>query len=1090
MRRFSLVLAAVVLLGGHAAAQTRLLRFPDISGAQLVFVYGGDLWLAPVAGGTARRLTAGPGLELFPKFSPDGQSVAFTGQYGGDEQVYVIPIQGGEPRQLTFYPAEGPLAERWGYDHQVYGWTPDGERVLFRSLRDGYSLVGSRLYTVPASGGLPQALPMPTAGAGAFSPDGRRIVYSPLFRDFRTWKRYEGGWAQDLYIFDLDQPGSRNITNQVRTDRDPMWFGGKIYFASDRDDYLNIYSYDPSTRQTRQLTHHRDGDAIWASDDGDHRIVYEFEGGLRILDVASGRDTAVSITVGDDTVTDRPQTIQVSDFVEDFDVSPRAERVAMTARGEVFSVPVEHGITRNLTATPGAHEREAAWSPQGDRIAYISDATGEEELYVRDASGSRAPVQITEESHTRYYGPLWSPDRGRIAFRDAAARIYVADVERRRVAQVADDAGFGVDDYAWSPDGRWLAYSTEDPNGYRSLYVWDARGRQSHRLTDATFNEFSAAFSPDGKYLYFLSDRMFAPQIGSIEWNYVATRQTGIYAFVLAEDGANPFAPRNDEAKPAKDDTDQERENGDEEQEVTVRIDFDGLQQRLVRVPVDPANIEGLTVTPTNIVYLDSRSYYYGREPAVKPKLIAFSIEDREPFTVAEDVDDYAISADGSRAVVRSGEKFQRYEIKKDADEPDDVSLAHLETQRVPSAEWAKIFDEVWRRYRDYFYVENMHGYDWQALREKYRPLVDYVSDRAALNYVLGQMIAELSVSHAYVAGGDMQLPERPNTALLGARLALDTASGRYRFSEIFAGQNAEPKYRSPLTEVGEDVDVGDYLLAINGRDLAAPTNPYELLVGAADGLVELTVAESAAGAGARSVLIEPLSSEDDLLYLKWTQQNRDRVDEATNGRVGYLHIPDMSDDGIYEFIKWYYGQIRKDGLIIDVRGNGGGNVSEMLIDRLRRELIFLEYARNIDNTGTYPATVFTGPMAAILDGNTASDGDIFAAAFKTEHLGPVIGKRSWGGVIGITDLGPLLDGGTVYVPEFGHADASGHWTIEGRGVEPDIEVDNPPEAVLNGDDPQLDRAIEEVMRAIEAEPSTGLPPRPAPPVKVPEPSE
>jgi tricorn protease len=1081
----AVVLSLTLLSATPASAQTRLLRFPDIHGDQLVFTYGGDLWVAPVLGGEARRLTSGPGLELFAKFSPDGQRIAFTAQYGGDEQVYVMPVEGGEPTQLTFYPALGPLAERWGYDNQVYGWTPDGSRVLFRSLRDGTGTSGSRLFTVPADGGLPTVLPMPRAGAGAYSPDGSQILYSPLFRDFRSWKRYEGGWAQDLYIFNLDGSSATNVTNSVRTDRDPMWIGDHVYFASDRDDYLNLYSYEPATQTTRQLTHHRGVDARWASDDGDHRIVYELGGELHVYDVATDIDRTIAISVRDDTGRTRTQTVDASGDVEDLAVSPKGERVVIAARGDVFSVAVEHGVTRNLTATPGAHEREVAWSPLGDRIAYISDATGEEELYVRSATGSDAPIQLTQNSQTRYEHPVWSPDGQRIALGDVEARIHVVDVERRRVTEVADDPGYPSHDYAWSPDSRWLAYSMADPTGYRSLYLWEVRSGDSHRITGELFNEQSPRFAPDGKTLYYLTDRMFAPQIGHFEWNYAVNRSVGINALVLAADGPNPFAPRNEEAQPAKPAEDTASGDDDDDAAVEVRIDFDGLADRVVRAPIEPANIEDFDVTASHIIYQSSPPFYYGRDPDAPASLQAFAFEDREGFELVDDIDGYALSADGAQVIVAKDGSFSRYAIS-DGAEPDAISLADLKTQRIPAVEYREIFDEVWRRYRDYFYVSNMHGYDWPALKARFRPLVDYVADRSDLNYVIADMISELSVGHAYIAGGDLELPPRPNTALLGATFALDAASGRYRIAEIYEGQTAEPKYRSPLDEVGVDADPGDYVLAINGRELAAPTNPYELLVGAAGSLVELRIADNAAGANARSVIVEPLTDEGELRYLKWVLGNRARVEAASDGRIGYLHLPDMGADGIYEFIKWYYGQIRKQGLIIDVRGNGGGNVSQMIINRLDRKLIYMGYTRGVENVETYPSAVFVGPMATILNENSASDGDLFPAAFKARGLGPLIGKRSWGGVIGITNHGPLIDGGAVFVPQFGHADANGQWSIEGHGVDPDIEVDNPPEAVMRGEDPQLERAIAEVMQRLATNPGT-LPPPPAPPVKTPQ---
>ena len=1080
-----LVVPLALTITSLSNADTRLLRFPDIHGGLVVFTYGGDLWLAPSDGGDARRLTSHPGLELFAKFSPDGTQIAFTGQYGGDEQVYAIPVTGGEPRQLTFYPAQGPLPDRWGYDHQVYGWTPDGEAILFRSLRDGHSLTSSRLYVVAADGGMPSVLPMPVSGAGAFSPDGEQMVYSPLTRDFRTWKRHEGGWAQDLHIFELDGSASRNITQHVRTDRDPMWIGDTIYFVSDRDDFLNLYAYDLGTESTKQLTRHTNADARWASDDGQGRIVYELGGGLRVYDIRSGADRGITVTVADDTTRGRPQVVNVADKIESFAASPNASRVAIVARGEVFSLPAEYGITRNLTATPGAHEREVSWSPDGQYIAYISDASGEEEVFIRDHHGREAPRQLTRGSSVRYYRPLWSADSKRIAFGDAESRILVVDVDENRVALAGDDAGFATQDYAWSPDGRWLAYSAEDSNGLRSIHIWDARSESSRQVTDEMFNEYAPRFSPDGEHLFYLSDRMFSPQMDLVEWNYAVDRETGIFAMVLSEDGPNPFPPRNQEAVDDKEDGEDAAEEGKEAAPVEVRIDFDGLAQRVARVPVESGNLQDLHVTDEHVLFLETGPFYYGRDSDTKPALMALSREDRESFKIADDVEGFGVSSDGKRVIVRHSKSMKRYEIKEGDQEPDEIATAHLEAERVPMLEWRAMFDEAWRRFRDHFYVENMHGYDWQGLRERFRPLLDHVAHRSDLSFVLGEMVAELNVSHAYISGGDLGLPDRPSTALLGARLAADTRSERYRIAEILAGNAEEEKYRSPLTEVGVDVAVGDYLLAINGRPLTTNMNPYSLLVGAADGLVELEVANNPRGREARTVLIEPLASENNLLYLAWVQRNRDRVERETGGRVGYMHVPDMGANGIYEFIKWYYGQIRKDGLIVDVRGNGGGNVSQMLINRLDRNLIFVGYARGMDNAYTYPQAVFAGPMVALLDEGSASDGDIFPAAFKSRELGPLIGKRSWGGVIGITNLGQLLDGGDVFVPQFGLASAEGEWVIENYGVEPDIKVDNPPEALIRGEDPQLERGIAEIERLMRAKPAA-LPPRPEPPVKTP----
>ena len=1081
--RAILIVTLLGLLAATASAETRLLRFPDLYGDTVVFTYAGDLWLSNIEGTDVRRLTSHPGQELFARFSPDGQHIAFTGQYDGGEQVYVIPVAGGEPKRLTWYPSEGPLPARWGYDHQVYGWTPNGEAVLFRSVREGYGLTDSRLYTVKLSGGLPEALPMVVSGAGVISPEGKRVLFSPLFRDFRTWKRYQGGWAQELFVFELDGSGSRNITNNIRTDRDPMWMKDGIFFVSDRDDYLNIYAYDLDSEQTRQLTRHKGRDVRWASDDGSHRIVYELDGALHILDVRTDNDRALTISVPADTGFKLAEQVKVAKHLEGFDVSPNGERIVMAARGEVFSVPVEHGVSRNLTNSVGAHEREVAWSAKGDRVAWISDASGEEEIYVGDHLGKSATIKVTSGSKTRLYRPLFSPDGSRIAYGDSEARIFVVDSDGSNKRQVADDPGYPQHDFSWSPDSRWLAYSMANSSGYRSLHIWDSKSGKSQRVTGEMFSEYNPVFAPGGGQLFFLSERMFAPQIDLLEWNYANNRSTGIYALMLTAAAENPFAPRNPEGMP--EDKDDDKDKGDNPDAVKVNIEFNGLATRVARAPIDFDNFAGLSATGEHLLFAATPAFFYGRDIEPGTELRAYSLQDREVFTITNKVDDYALAHSAKQVVVAQEGALSRFDIKKDEQEAKKVGLDSLTAQRVRAIEYAQIFDEVWRRYRDHFYVRNMHGYDWAALRDRYRPLLKYVAHRADLNYLIGEMIAELNVGHAYIAGGDIASAERSSDALLGATFELDVSSGLYRIGKIYAGQNEEDRYRSPLTEPGLVARAGDYVLAINGRKLSANINPYSLLTGQGGRLLELTLADDARGKNQRTALVNPIASENNLLYLKWVNRNRDYVTQKTDGKVGYLHIPDMGADGIYEFTKWFYGQIRKQGMIIDVRGNGGGNVSQMVINRLARSLVFMGYDRGVDNLDTYPNIVFTGPMVALLSQDSASDGDIFPAAFKALELGPLIGKRSWGGIIGITDLGPLIDGGTVFVPQFATTSAAGEWAIEGVGVSPDIEVDNPPEAVLRGEDAQLDRAIRETLQRLQTQPGT-LPPRPADPVKTP----
>ncbi len=1106
----AVVLAAGVgLLPASAAAQTKLLRFPDIDGDRVAFCYAGDIWAAPVKGGSATRLTAHPGLELFPKFSPDGKWIAFTGQYEGDEQVYAIPAEGGQPRQLTYYPARGPFPPRGGYDNQVMGWTPDGVSIVFRSQRDADGVRSEgQLFTVPVKGGLAKALAMPTSGAGDFSPDGKRIAYSPLFRDFRTWKRYEGGWAQDLYVYDFATNDAKPFATSKRTERDPMWIGDAIYFASDRDGTLNLYSWDGKTEAVTKLTSSATWDVRWPSSDSVSRIVYELNGELRVFDVKAKADQPLSIFVPNDGVAMRPSRYSAEKNVEDFELSPKGERALFVARGDVFTVPIENGPTRNLTATSNAHDKGARWSPDGKRIAFLSDRTGEDEIWLVDQAGGK-PEQVTKGGEGMRYAPEWSAEGTHLAFSDKDGKLFVLTLADGKVVEVADDERAMIRDYAWSPKGAHLAFSMTDANESRSIHIWSATDGKDHRVTDELFNEEAPTWDPEGEFLFYVSDRDFAPQISTFEWNFATNQTTGLYAVTLKKDGKSPFPPQSDEVtveekKPEGDKKADEQKAGSaekaeakaatadeekteskdkpEKKETPFRIDLPGLGSRVTRVPMHGENISGLAVGKGHLVYTVTGAPFYGRDSYAEPTLKLYSLKDRKETTLAEKVAGWAISRDGTKLLVHQGESYNLYDVKPEAKDKKTVSTKGLMVDRVPAQEWAQFFDETWRRYRDFFYVANMHGYDWKAIGERYRALLPHVAHRADLNYVLGEMVAELNVGHAYIQGGDYEIPARPKVALPGARFELDPASGRFRIARILRGQNQEDLYRAPLTEVGIDARVGDYVLEIDGVDLRGDDDPYRLLRNKTDP-VTLTLNAKPVLDGARKTTYRPVTSEEPLLYLEWTNANREKVAKLTNGRAGYLHIPDMGAPGIYEFIKWFYPQVRKEGLVVDIRSNGGGNVSQWIIERLDTKLLGTRFGRRSEHPGTYPETVFFGHKVAILNETSASDGDIFPHMFRRAGLGTLIGKRSWGGVVGITGLGPMIDGGMVFVPISGTNDPDGKWVIEGHGVDPDIVVENDPKSVLAGRDPQLERAVEELVKQMDAEPMK-LPKRPADPVK------
>ncbi len=697
------------------------------------------------------------------------------------------------------------------------------------------------------------------------------------------------------------------------------------------------------------------------------------------------------------------------------------------------------------------------------------------------------------------YQPEWAPDGGRIAFSDKDGKIFVYAFDTKALTEIVDAPRGQVRNYTWSPRGNHLAFSMPGANDFSAIYIWSAADGRLRQITDDQFNAENPAWDPDGHYLFYLSDRDYAPLISTAEFNYATTRTTGIFAMALRKDVKHPFPPESDEVTVTKDEKADaaklaarttEAAKGAEAAKALEKkaddtlagltIDFDGLAQRVARVPLEGDNYGGLSAKKGHLIYVVGPAFYYGRQSDRKPSLRIYSLKDRKETTLVDDAGQYALSADGSKLLVRSGPSFTLYDATPGgASTKKSVSTAGLMVDRVPVEEWRQIFHEVWRQYRDWFYVPNMHGYDWEALRKQYEPWLAHVAHRSDLNHVISEMVSELTVQHAYVEGGDFEMPARPRVALPGARFQLDRASGKYRLAKIFGGQNEEPNYRAPLTEIGVNVKAGDYVLAIDGVPLRADEDPYRLLRSKADRPVELTVSSTPAAEGSWTVSFTPITSEQDLIYLDWVTRNRARVDKLSGGRLGYLHIPDMGAPGLREFIKGYYSQLNKEGLVVDVRANGGGNVSRMLIERLRRKLLGVNYGRTDDQGNTYPDGVFIGPMAAILDENSASDGDIFPYMFREAGLGPLIGRRSWGGVVGISPRGPLVDGGTIFIPLSGLASAKGEWVIEGYGVDPDIMVENDPKLVIQGQDPQLERAVAEVMKQLQGK-SVKLPAKPA----------
>ena len=1127
-----LVLAVLVcssLAFTQELQEGRLMRFPDVYKDKVAFVYGGDLWLASTSGGVARRITSHPGRELFPKFSPDGKWIAFTGQYDGNFNVYVIPSDGGQPKQLTFYQGSAQqLSDRMGIHNEVTNWTPDGKRIVFLSRRDASNGWIKRPFTVSVDGGLPEPLPMDQGGLLSYSPDGSKIAYNMIFRNFRQWKRYTGGLAQAITIYDLKHNTSEDIPHTEYTDTFPMWHGNVIYFSSDRgpEHHLNLYSYDLGSKQVEQLTHFTDWDVMWPSL-GPDAIVFENAGYLWMYDLQSKQPKKLSISLPSDRNQAMKHWDNVSKLVTDFDLAPDGKRAVFAARGDVFTVPAKEGSVRNLTRTPGIRERKVAWSPDGRWVAYISDRTGEDEIYIAPQDGMGKEQEITSGYKGFKFPPAWSPDSKKIGWADKDLNLWYVEISEKKPVKI-DHATYGeITNYSWSPDSKWLAYDKNGDNLYSVVFLYSLTDHKATAASSSMTNSYAATFDPEGKYLYYLSDRDFNEVLGNIDFEFANPKTTRVYVVTLKKDTPSPFGVQSDEtevkkAGPApaaveqdaaddpktqkaakkdegkdssaadkdmdKDkDKDKDKEKKEKEKPVEVKIDLDGIQDRVVAVAVDPAIIRTFAAAKGFLYYSTTpiqglSGPIAGEGSAVR----AYDLKERKETTLIDNVERFALSFDGSKLLYEGDgpRGAHTYGIidAKPAGGPKKVgdgalSLSGMRAEIDPPQEWKEMFNEVWRQERDYFYEASMNGVAWEKMRDKYAQLLPYVSDRYSLTYILGDMIGELSNSHTYVGGGEYPDLHPVNVGLLGVDYGLDQASGMYRIKKIYAGQNWDPELRSPLTEPGINVNEGDYLLAVNGRPLRAPQDPSELLVNGANETVMLTVNSKPSDDGARNVQVKPINDEYNLRELNVIETNRKKVDAATGGKVGYVYLPDMGATGLNEFVKQYFPQIRKQGLIIDVRYNGGGFVDELIFERLRRILAGMDSARNWES-GTIPPNVFNGSMVCLTNHYAASDGDIFSYTFKYYKLGPLIGERTWGGVRGIRGQFPLLDGGYITRPEFARYDLNSKWIIENHGVQPDIVVENRPEQVVSGKDPQLEKAIEVVMKAIQENPRK-LAPRP-----------
>lgn len=1067
---FKLLFLLSFLLISRTAMSTddsRLLRFPDINGNLIAFVYAGDIWTVSSNGGDARRLTSNEGLEVFPKISPDGKWIAFSAEYTGSRQIFVIPSNGGVPRQLTWYNSVDKMPPRGGWDNVVLDWTNDSKQILIRSNRTPFNERNGKYFLVNLDGGLEKALPIVNGGFAVFSPDGSKIVFTPVDCEFRNWKRYKGGRATDLWIYDLKNNTSEQITNFEGSDQCPTWSGDNIYFASDRDLKLNIWKYNTVSKETTQVTHHTDYDVMWPSGENG-QLVYENGGYIYKLNLQSGLSERLKININYDCQNILPYYKNVKDNIYSFNISPTGKRALFDARGDIFSVPAEKGITSNLTESQGVRELFPAWSPDGKYISYYSDLTGEYELYLLENKAGAKPRQVTFNSSAWKYQPVWSPDSRYLLFSDRTLKLKMADISTGKITDIDHATENEIRSYSFSPDSRWITYTKEGSNNNAAIWVYELSSGSKHQVTDGNYADDSPVFSTCGNYIFFISNRDFNLSYSSFEFDFIFNNSARLYAIALTQKCPKIIKDKNDfePVKAEKKDEGQAISTGNKKikgnnadtssskKEVRVEIDFNGINNRIIALQGEAGEYQIVGPSSDGLVYIN------------KGKLMKYNLAEEKNEEILDKVLSATLSADGKMAMYKSGDDYAIIKLTPGQKaETIKMNLDGLVMKIDPRKEWNQIFIDAWRIYRDYFYVDNLHHVDWQAMKEKYSVLLPYISHRADLDYILSELVSESNTGHSYVDWGDFQRVKRIDNGLLGAELTPDESAGRYRITKIYQGENWNPARRSPLTEQGVDVKEGDYLISIDGKDITTKENPYYFLENKANKSVEIKVSNSPIAANSRSSLIVPVSSEQELFYFNWVNERRQMVDKLSNGRIGYIHVPNTAEAGNRELFKGMYTYFNKDALIIDERYNGGGNIPDRMADLLDRHTLAYWHMNGLVPAKT-PAIANDGPKVMLINGYSSSGGDAFPYFFREMGIGKLIGTRTWGGLVGMSSNAGLVDGGYIAVPRFGIFDKNG-WIIEGVGVSPDIEVVDRPEQLATGNDPSVEKAVEVLLKQL-----------------------
>jgi tricorn protease len=1113
MKRFAFVAVAIAaLFAGASHAQSDkplLLREPTLNKTQIAFVYGGDLWLVSRDGGNATRLTAGTGSKSDPHFSPDGTQIAFSAEYEGRTNVYVVSVSGGEPRRVTYDP--GPDI--------VSGWTNDGKSILFASTRDVSNRGVFQLFTVPATGGFATALPLPRAYEGSYSTDGTHLAYRPVPMAFGTWSHYRGGTSSAIWIANLADSRIERVPREDSVDVNPVWIGNTIYFLSDRNGSFSIFAYDTNSKDVHEVvTNHALPIRNMSADPG--AIVYEQFGAIHIYDLASSSEHAVDIHIAADLPEVRPHFDNVAKQISNAVISPTGVRAAFEAHGEILTAPADKGDIRNLTNSPGIADRDPAWAPDGKQIAYFSDESGEYELHIRDQSGMGAVQKISLGNPASYfYSPKWSPDSKKIAYTDKRLNLWYIDLDKKTPVKV-DTGTYEVPqrniDPSWSPDSQWITYTKLLANHLRAVFVYSLEAGKATQITDGLSDARFAAFDRNGKYLYFTASTNIGPTTGWLDlssFGHDVTRN--VYVIVLRKDLPSPLAPESDEEKasPAKSDEaagkkkddggvkaatggekdkdtdkDKDKDKSKPEAPVKVTIDFDGIGQRILALPIPAKEYQQLAAGKTGEVFLLETEHANpdadldGGAPPVFT-VQKFDLKSRKTEPLISGIQSFDLSFDGEKFLYQQGESWTIAPTTHMPPPPPGANpssgrlkVESMEVKVDPRAEWKQMFNEIWRIERDFFYDPHYHGMDLAALKKKYEPYLDRLGSRDDLNYLFAQMLGELNVGHMFVGGGDIPEVKPIQVGLLGADYAIE--NGRYRFERIYNGENWDPQLHAPLTQPGVNIEVGDYLLAVNGNEVRGSDDIFSFFQETSGKQVVLKVGPKPDGSGSREVTVVPVQSDFALRNRAWVEDNRRKVEELSKGRLAYVYLPDTATGGFTYFNRYFFAQVGKQGAVIDERYNGGGAAADYVIEYLQRKIWNYFMTREGEPFSTPQDGIF-GPKVMLTNEFAGSGGDLLPWLFRHVALGPLVGKRTWGGLVGIYDYPQLMDGGFVTAPRVAFYTTDSKWDVENHGVPPDVEVELDPHAWREGHDAQLEKAVEIALQEVEKNPPPATPQHP-----------